>query len=215
MAFDPKQDKEIINLIIKNEGDKAIKLLYKTRAEELKYIVKYVTSNGGSNEEGLEILDDSVVEFWLNAINNKFIYLENATLSTYINSIGINKWKSELNRKSRLESLDDKNINEDQDQNTDDVNKLVEEILNNPTMEDDRLWTIARCFKKLSMEDQMIFLARYSEELAFDKIAVKFGYVDINCSKEKLMKGVKASKQKIYRIIKDSLIPCINKFPSN
>ncbi|MBK9107737.1 MAG: sigma-70 family RNA polymerase sigma factor [Saprospiraceae bacterium] len=212
MAKDPKSDSEIVKLIKQKEGNKAIKLLYQTRKDDLKSIVNYVMNNSGSKEEGLMILDDAVTEFWANCDSGHFDYNPESTLDHYIFGVARNMWLSELKRKKRDRPVDPINFS---DKNTggDDPDPLskqdLREILTFRKFERDEYLAFADCFEKLSEKKKQILLMRDYDEKSYEEIAILLAYAKPNVSEDELKKAGNVVKQTLSRLKNEDLDPCL------
>jgi RNA polymerase sigma factor (sigma-70 family) len=95
-----KSDQVILDCIAKGD-DTALSSLFRSN---LKMIVRYITTNHGTQKDAEEQLQDALVILWEKIRFGNFTL--NSKLSTYLFAVVKNRWRKELHRKKKFINLD-------------------------------------------------------------------------------------------------------------
>ncbi len=97
-------DHEILHAI-KSGGFRVHQVMDYVYLRSRNKIIGYVLKNGGSKEDGQDVLQDAVSAFYFNIINSK--YRSESDIEGYIYGIARNIWLKSLNVKSKMKSIQD------------------------------------------------------------------------------------------------------------
>jgi len=92
-------DPEILTAL-KSGGPAVHKIMDYVYMKSRKKIIGHVMKNGGSKEDGQDVLQETVSSFYTNIINNKF--RGESDISGYLFGIARNKWLKMVNRRNRV-----------------------------------------------------------------------------------------------------------------
>ncbi len=168
------KDNEILEKI-RGGDEKALDYLYK---KYYRMMIKLVVSNNGTEQEGKDIYQESLIVFWQKAMTAEFVLT--SKISTYLYSICLNLWRKELDRKSRLS-------NEEKDSS---------EYMDNESSE--RVRIIHECIGELGDTCKRILTYYYFDGMSMKTISEKLGLANTDTAKTKKYK----CKKRLDTIIK-------------
>ena len=117
-----QSDKSIIDAI-RNNNETALGYLYQAN---IKMIIKLVGENNGTQEDAVEILQDTLVLFWEKVVKGDLNLT--SKISTYLYAVAKNKWLQELNRRKKLTDINSIHNNPGNDRSV--MERLEEEETN-------------------------------------------------------------------------------------
>lgn len=173
-------DIEIIAAIKQGRADDALMFLYKTVQPK---VVNFILKNNGSEEEGQDIFQESVVSFYKYAVTGKF-KTENK-ISTFIFSISKNMWINRVKQKNRLLSNIDYDLIKSEE--VSEKNENSEEELKN-------------VFSQLGDRCKELLTYSIFYEITMEDIALRMGFSNTNTAKTKNYK----CKQRLIKLIQEN-----------
>jgi RNA polymerase sigma factor (sigma-70 family) len=170
-------DEEMLIGIRSNNLNEAIFHIYRQFAE---VVVSFVVSNGGSQQDGDDVFQETVVAFIDLVKKDKF--RGDASIRTFLVSIGRNIWYNQL-RKSK--SLDNRGkIFETSRDHTEDV---INDLLDQRELRQQFLELMG----KLGDSCKAVLTLFYYENCSFKEIAEKMGYENEQVARNKKYKCMK------------------------
>ncbi|MGB3466955.1 MAG: sigma-70 family RNA polymerase sigma factor [Cyclobacteriaceae bacterium] len=185
-------DTEILTLL-KDEGERSSNLAFKAIYQRVfPMIKKLVLDSGGSEDEALDILQDTSLVFYKNVSADK--YKSNSSISTYIYAIARNLWymhlrkQKKMPRKESVESVEIIEITEDHNKELENI-RLVEEF-----------------FSKLDEGCQRLLKMYYYQNMSMKQIMDAFGLGSEQSTRTKKFRCMKKLEGlfKAYKIEKGS-----------
>lgn len=156
---------------IKNNDEKALKLLYQTNYLKVE---KYVLENSGTTDEAKDIYQDAFIALWRNIQLNKFQPGHETSLDGYLYQIAKNKWLDHLRsvKRSPLVALTDT------ENGVEEVNVLSEE-------EEQLLGNIKANFKLLGQQCRDVLDRFYFQKQSMRTIAEALQWTEATAKNNK------------------------------
>jgi len=171
-------EKRLVERIRANER-KVLGELY-LRFEKL--IFSFVGQQGGSNEDAADLLQEVIIVFWKNALDENFKL--QSKLSTYLMAIARNKWMAERR----------KSYHQTKAEMPEDVSDEQPGVLHNLIDEEERQ-NINQAFLKISEICRQLLSLFYFEERSMQEIAKLLQLANVNVAKSKKYQCKKALQE--------------------
>lgn len=152
-----------------------------------KLIVHHIQSNGGTRDDGADILQESIIVLWQQVVSGKFELT--SRLSTYLLAIAKNKWLAELRRRRRL-------VNENiADDLSDDKPSALEQLV-----DDEYVRRLHKAMEHIQPLCRQILLLFYFEERSMEEIAQLLNFANTNVAKSKKYQCKKALQEILIQL---------------
>jgi RNA polymerase sigma factor (sigma-70 family) len=183
-----RSDKSIIDAIA-NNNETVLDYLYQAN---LKMISKLVCENNGTEEDAVEILQDTLVLFWEKVVKGNLNLT--SKISTYLYAVAKNKWLQELNRRKKIASIDDIYNNPGNDRSV--MEQLEEEETNK---------IVRSCIKRLKPLCRKILILYYYHERSLREIKDITGLANEDVAKAKKYQCKKELENMLQSYFKDRI----------
>lgn len=177
-------DEEIIKHIQNNTSqvDSCLKFLYK---QNVTSIVKLITKNNGSEDEGKDVFQNAIITFYEKAREDNFKLT--SKISTFLFSIAKNQWYNRLRKKGKMLALDttEENFNADSTYGYDEE------------LQKDKTAIILQIMNQLQEDCKKILLFTVFEKKNMDAVAKEMGYKNDQIARNKKSKCMSYLKKMV------------------
>ncbi len=185
-------DAEILSLLKENKEKSSNRAFTAIYQQVFPMIKRLVFDSGGSEEQALDVFQDTSMIFYTNVTSDK--YKSNSTISTYLYSIARNQWFVQLKKEKRMPhggAIEEMEISDIADEENTELEtiKMVEKF-----------------FKKLDDSCQQLLKMYYYQNKNMKQIMESFGLGSEQAAKTKKFRCMKKLEGlfKSYKINKDS-----------
>lgn len=151
-----------------------------------KMVFTYIKTHGGGEADAEDILQESIIVLWQNAVSDKFELA--SKIGTYVMGIAKNKWRTELRKRKRLAG------DEAMDSYAVDDNSAIEQVL-----EKEKATIIQQALGAINPVCKKLLLLFYFEQRNLADIAKILNFANPNVVKSKKYQCKKAFEQELKK----------------